>query len=167
MRTEGVRRLACSRYPIRIAKVGLANSHSKLAGQLGLPVWGSSQKTKDSRVNYIVTHTSQDWDSKGNLTASKQRDLGKLLDYEVVRKGNAIGAAACDHFISALNVAYDSMKTIFANQLAHYSGTYLDTYWFFQGKNDPVNHNYWNATTYGYQGWNFERYISPKVPSRK
>ena len=144
----------------------LANSNSKLAGQLGLPVWGSSQRTKDSRVNYIVTHTSQDWDSKGNLSASKQRDLTNLLDYEVVGKANAVGAAACDHFISALNVAYDAMRTIFANQGAHYSGTYLDTYWFFQGRNDPVNHNYWNTTTYGYQGWNFERYISPKVPKK-
>ncbi len=69
------------------------------------------------------------------------------------------------------NVAYDANRTIFANRGTHYSGTYLDTYWFFdptKGK-DPVNHNNWNTSTYNFQGtnWYFERYISPKVPKKK
>ena len=59
-------------------------------------------------------HTSQDWDSKGNLKAIK--DLEHILFGEVAASWGDTNRANCDHLISALNVAYDANRTSFATE---------------------------------------------------
>jgi RHS repeat-associated protein len=141
-------------------RYNLGKSDPTLAKKLGIPT---------GEFIYTFTHSSQVWSAGGDLLTSD--DLTKVLDYEVVGRSNAIGAAVCDQLVSAMQVAYDATQKVVYNAPAHFPGTFPDTYWFFTAGADPVDHTAWNTSLYSVGAWTFERYISangsvnqPKLP---
>ena len=132
----------------------LAKSDPNRASQLGMPV--------SNDFNYVVKHSSQDWNSKGDLV--QLPTLQRLIDTEVVGASNAVGAAACNGLLTAIEVADDALHRVVNNAPAHYPGTFLDTYVFFvTGTTDPVRHQYWNTESYTVGNWTFERILGPKM----
>ena len=166
--TQGSSTLYSNFAQVMANRYWLDKSNPTLAKQLGLPMWTVTKNmTTDTQIDYVVEHSSNAWSSAGNLNSIN--DLKKLLDFQVVGTSNGVGKNACDHLLSAMNVAYNAMNTVFKNQGTVGAGLNNQTYWFFNSGQDPVNHNFWNTTSYTVPGsklWTFERYISPKAPKK-